>query len=108
MLVAWILIGILAVTGAKYYTAMGTRRLERRMGSVRTEFQRAKNRLQEVKKAQSTMVFDEEISVERIRVMRDMIHDLKARLSTGDAREKASDRSARVARARRESALVEA
>lgn len=78
----WIfLILFLAVIGAKYYTAVGTRNLERRLNKVKDDLEAARQRLREERQKQSDIAEEEEHSELRVRYMKELIHDIQIRLT---------------------------
>ncbi len=78
----WVFILLfLGVIGAKYYTALGTRNLERRLNRVKNELERARSRLREEHQKQSNASHQEESQELQVRYMRELIQDIQIRLS---------------------------
>ena len=80
----WIfLILFIAVIGAKYYTAIGTRNLERRLNRVKDDLEAAKQSLRDELQKQTEIGTQEELNEQRVRYMKELIHDIQIRLSQG-------------------------
>ena len=79
----WIfLILFLGVIGAKYYTAVGSRNLERRLNRVKAALDDAWRKLKTEREKQAEFVDQEELAVLRVRFMKELIEDIQIRLST--------------------------
>ncbi|MDP6037874.1 MAG: hypothetical protein QGG64_04940 [Candidatus Latescibacteria bacterium] len=80
----WIFIILfLAVIGAKYYTALGTRNLERRLNRVKDDLEAARKRLREERERQEHIGGEEELDELRVRYMKELINDIQIRLTQG-------------------------
>ena len=71
----------LIVIGVKYYTAVGGRRLERRLNQVRADLERSRQRLREEREKQEEIRAEEEEGELRLRYMREIIEDLEHRMT---------------------------
>ena len=81
----WIFILLfLAVIGAKYYTAVGTRNLERRLNRIKGDLEDARQRQREEHKRQEHIAGQEELDELRVRYMKELIHDIQIRLTQSD------------------------
>lgn len=69
------------VIGAKYYTAIGSRNLERRLNRVKSALEGARKRLREERERQSAIAVDMELAELRVRYMKELIMDLGLRQS---------------------------
>jgi len=74
----------LAVIGAKYYTALGSRNLERRLNRVQADLEAARQGLREERQRQEQIGGQEELNELRVRYMRELINDIQIRLTQGD------------------------
>jgi hypothetical protein len=70
----------------KYYTALGGRRLERRLNKVKADLAQARGGLKEQHEKESNAVSTEETAELRLRYMKEIIEDLRGRLTTSDKR----------------------
>ncbi len=75
-----VLLGLIVV-GVKYYTAVGGRRLERRLNRVRTDLETDRQRLRAERKKQEEVRAEEEEAELRLRYMREIIEDIEHRLA---------------------------
>ncbi|MDP6778326.1 MAG: hypothetical protein QGI83_16340 [Candidatus Latescibacteria bacterium] len=82
-----VLLGLIVI-GVKYYTAVGGRRLERRLNVVRSDLERARQRLREERERQEEIRAEEEVAELRLRYMREIIEDLEHRMTGPLAAEK--------------------
>ena len=73
------------VIGAKYYTALGTRNLERRLNRVKAGLEKVRQDLRQERERQSGVASDEEMAEMRVRFMKELMQDLQIRLSGVDA-----------------------
>ena len=80
----WMLVSLLMVVGVKYFTATKMRDLERRLNRVKEGLQTKKEEFQTVLSRQEEIQQEEELSSERIRFMKELIHDIGIRLQTSD------------------------
>ena len=78
----WVLIALLVVVGVKYYSALGGRNLERRLGKVRGDLESARQQLRAVREKEGEIADDEQMSVLRVRYMKELIEDLQIRLAS--------------------------
>lgn len=69
------------VIGAKYYTAIGSRNLERRLNRVKAALEDARRRLKGERERQSAIAVEMELAELRVRYMKELIMDLQLRLS---------------------------
>lgn len=81
----WLALG-LCVVGAKYYTALGGRRLERRLNRVKADLEQARQRLKEQKEKETLAAAEEEVVELRLRYMKELMEDIKVRLSQREER----------------------
>ncbi len=92
--VLWITLG-LCVVGVKYYTAVGGRRLERRLNRVKADLGKAKQRLRDQREKESDTSHEEEVTEMRVRSMKELMDDMRVRLQSSDARPKVVDEKAK-------------
>ena len=86
----WLLFCLaIGVIGAKYYTAVGGRKLERRLNRVKSDLERTRHSLKEERAKEEAMAEDEEKAVLRLRYMKELIEDLHARMNSSDLYESA-------------------
>ena len=78
----------LVVVAVKYYTAVGGRRLERRLNRVRSDLETARRRLRAEREKQEEIRAEEEVAELRLRYMREIIEDIEQRLTGPVAAEK--------------------
>lgn len=71
----------LLVVGAKYFTAIGTRNLERRLNRVKSALEGARNRLRAERERQAGVATQVELTELRVRYMKELIQDLNLRLA---------------------------
>lgn len=78
----WVFIILfLLVIGAKYYTAVGTRNLERRLHRVKTTLEGSRNRLREERERQASVAVQVELTELRVRYMKELMQDIQIRLA---------------------------
>ena len=87
----WAVLAFLGVGAVKYYTALGSRNLERRLNRVKSELDDARERLKAAREKQAGATEGEEEETLRVRYMKEMIDDIKVRLSTRDDSEQRSE-----------------
>ena len=80
----WLIIGSLGVVFTKYYTAVGSRKLHRRINKVKLDLEHVRRRLKEVRQEQHNMSHDEEEVLQRVRYTKELIDDLRIRLSSSE------------------------
>ena len=80
----WVLVSVLRVVGVKYFTATKMRDFERRLNRVKDGLHQKKSELDLVKSRQAQISADETLHSERIRSMKELIHDIQLRLQTKD------------------------
>ena len=68
------------VIGAKYFTAVGTRNLERRLNRVKAGLDKARADLKREHDRQAQIGADEEMAEMRVRFMKELMQDLKTLL----------------------------
>lgn len=73
------------VIGAKYYTAIGTRNLERRLNRVKAGLEKSRQALRQEREKQTQVASEEEMAEMRVRFMKELMQDLQIRLTTGGA-----------------------
>ena len=83
----WAVLAFLGVGAVKYYTALGSRNLERRLNRVKSELDDARGRLKAAREKQINATEGEEEETLRLRYMKEMIDDIKARLSEREVNE---------------------
>ncbi len=89
----WLLFALAAgVIGAKYYTTLGHRKLERRLNRVKSDLEKARRRLKEEHEREKSIAQDEEIAELRLRYMKELIEDLHLRLNTSDNDRRAEEK----------------
>jgi hypothetical protein len=71
------------VIGAKYFTAIGTRNLERRLNRVKAGLEKSRQELREERDKQTRVSSDEELAEMRVRFMKELMQDLQIRLTGG-------------------------
>lgn len=76
------------VIGAKYFTAIGTRNLERRLNRVKSGLDKARQALRQERDKQAQIASEEELAEMRVRFMKEMMQDLQIRLSGGGVQQK--------------------
>lgn len=80
----WVFLMMFAgVIGAKYYTAIGTRNLERRLNRVKAGLEKSRQSLRQEREKQKQIEADEEMAEMRVRFMKELMQDLQIRLTTG-------------------------
>ena len=77
--ILWLTLGLIVV-GVKYYTAVGARRLERRLNTVKADLAKARKLLRERKDSYAEDKEKEELGELRVRNMRELIDDMKNRI----------------------------
>ena len=87
------------VIGAKYYTAIGTRNLERRLNRVKAGLEKARQELRQQKERQTQVSADEELAEMRVRFMKELMQDLQIRLTSSDSSNKEFVRKEEIAAA---------
>lgn len=80
-MIFWVLAAMMSVIGVKYYTAIQVNKFEKRLNEVKDGLHEIKETFLEVQEQTRQTEEEEAIFVERIRVMKEMIEDLKMRLS---------------------------
>jgi len=90
----WLLSALagVGVIGAKYYTALGHRKLERRLNRVKNDLEKSRHRLKEEHEREESVAHDEEIAELRLRYMKELIEDLHLRLNTSDSDRKTAEK----------------
>lgn len=80
----WVFLFMFAgVIGAKYFTAIGTRNLERRLNRVKAGLDKARQALNQEREKQTSVASDEEMAEMRVRFMKELMQDLQIRLTGG-------------------------
>ena len=82
-----VLLGLIVI-GVKYYTAVGGRRLERRLNRVRADLEKARARLRGERERQEEIRAEEEEVELRLRYMREIMEDLEHRMTGPHPEEK--------------------
>lgn len=78
----WVFVVLfLLVVGAKYFTAIGTRNLERRLNKVKSALEGARNRLRNERERQAGVATQVELTELRVRYMKELIQDINLRLA---------------------------
>ncbi len=96
----WIfLLMFIGVIGAKYYTAIGTRNLERRLNRVKAGLEKARQELRQEREKQTRVAADEELAEMRVRFMKELMQDLQIRLTGGGVSQKEFVRKDEIAAA---------
>jgi hypothetical protein len=96
----WIfLLMFMGVIGAKYYTAIGTRNLERRLNRVKAGLEKARQELRQEREKQTRVSADEELAEMRVRFMKELMQDLQIRLTGGGVSQKEFVRKDEIAAA---------
>ena len=81
----WILIFLFTIViGVKYYTAVGSRNLERRLNKIKADLEEARGHLQEVHEKEEQASQAEELAELRVRFMKELIQDIQYRLTQSD------------------------
>ena len=80
----WVLIALVMVVGVKYYTATRMRDLERRLNRVKEGLHAKKDEYRAVISRQEEVQTEEDQHSERIRFMKELIHDIELRLQGQD------------------------
>lgn len=83
-MILWMLVSLLMVVGVKYFTATKMRDLERRLNRAKEGLQTKKEEYQSVLARQEEVQSEEHLASERIRFMKELIHDIGIRLQTTD------------------------
>ena len=83
----WAVLALLGVVAVKYYTALGSRNLERRLNRVKSELDDARERLKVAREKQTGATEDEEEETLRMRYMKEMIDDILMRVGARDDNE---------------------
>ena len=93
----WVLIALSVVVGVKYYTALGGRNLERRLGKVRGDLESARQQLRSVREKEGEVADEEAMAVLRVRYMKELIEDLRIRLASSDEDDEMQQKKAEAA-----------
>ena len=80
----WLIIGSLAVILTKYYTSVGSRKLRHRINKVKLGLEHARRSLKDVREQEYDRAHDEEAIVVRVRYAKEIIDDLRIRLTTSE------------------------
>ena len=80
----WVILGAIAVLFSKYYTAVGSRKLHRRINKVKLDLEHSRNRLKEVREEEYDTARAEELAIQRLRFAKEIIDDLQLRLTLSD------------------------
>lgn len=80
----WVILGAIAVLFSKYYTAVGSRKLHRRINKVKLDLENARHRLKEVREEEYDTAREEEVALQRLRFAKEIIDDLRLRLTLSD------------------------
>ena len=91
MWILWLFFGM-TVVGVKYYTALGKRSLDRRLGKVRSDLEQSRQRLRDQREKQTSATLEEEMMVQRVQYMKEQIEDINHRLSTSDSDPRLGDK----------------
>lgn len=83
-MIIWTLVALLMVVGVKYYTSLEMRKLERRLETVKNGLHQVKERLHNVQARQNEVESEEANFEERMKVMKEIIHDLQYRMTASD------------------------
>ena len=83
----WVILGAIAVLFSKYYTAVGSRKLHRRINKVKLDLEAARRRLKEVREQEYDTSREEEEAIQRLRYAKEIIDDLRLRLTLSDEAE---------------------
>jgi hypothetical protein len=84
----WIFLVMFAgVIGAKYFTALGTRNLERRLNRVKAGLDKSRQALDQERQKQTSVASDEEMAEMQVRFMKELMQDLQMRLTGGGGME---------------------
>ena len=83
----WVLFALVCVVGVKYYTALGSRSLERRLNRVKRDLDTSKQNLKAHREKFSETSQEEEEVEQRVRFAKEMIEDLKLRLNSKEEKE---------------------
>ena len=87
----WVfLLMFVGVIGAKYYTAIGTRNLERRLNRVKAGLDKARQALRQERERQTEIASEEELAEMRVRFMKELMQDLQIRLTGGNEKKEIS------------------
>ena len=82
MMALLIFLALVAVVGAKYYTAVGQRNLERRLMRTRKDLDDARQVLKGAKEKRSQVGENEELVLQRIQSLKEKIEDMNIQLTT--------------------------
>ena len=80
----WVLVSLILVVGVKYFTSREMANLERRLHAVKDALQEKKLEYDAEKSNQNEVQSRETAMEERIKHMKEIIHDLNIRLTQGD------------------------
>ena len=80
----WVILGAIAVLSSKYYTAVGSRKLHHRINKVKLDLEHARHRLKEVREEEYETSRAEELAIQRLRFAKEIIDDLRLRLTLSD------------------------
>ena len=89
-MIFWVFPAMMSVIGVKYYTAIQVNKFEKRLDEVKDGLHETEESFLEVQEQTRRTEEEEAIFVERIRVMRGMLEDLKMRLSLKEEPEEES------------------
>ena len=94
-MITWLVFAFVAVLGVKYYTSVHMTKLERRLQSVKDELLEARDAYHETQEKQGGMQSEERLYEERIVKMKEMIDDIRLRLSSKEKTEETDEISPR-------------
>jgi len=80
----WIILGAIGVIFTKYYTSVGSRKLHYRINKVKQDLEHSRVRLKEVRETECDKARDEEDDIQRVRFAKEVIDELRLRLTLAD------------------------
>lgn len=82
-MIVWVLLGLIAVVGVKFFTSTQMASLERRLNTARDDLEHVKKRHSEARGRLESASAQEELHVERVKFMKRLIEDLGIRMTSG-------------------------
>ena len=82
-MLVWVLLGLVAVVGVKFFTSTQMASLERRLNVAKDDLVRVKKRHSEAEEMLGSASAQEALYVDRVKFMKSLIEDFGIRLTTG-------------------------
>ena len=79
----WVIVGLVAVVGVKFFTSTQMASLEHRLNTAKDDLMRVKKRHSQATEGLDSAKAQEELHVDRVKSMKGLIDDFGFRLTTG-------------------------